>query len=158
MPDRSDTIFFDTAAPASNRPVAQWQTPHLHDHDHHHHEPADPEPDFDLVEQAFADSFPTAADPTSFLRLAGIPFTGLDAHGRRLCLLRVEYSQATDVGSVTPHLGGGPLRYDPLPAHMTSRRDRLSFVYQCDDGIVSLGLGEAKALRAEGDVEPGTVW
>ena len=151
MSEQSDTIFFDVAAPAGNKPVAQWQTPHMHDDHHHHHEPEAAEPDFDLVEQAFAESFPAAGDPTSFLRLAGIPFTGLDTDGNRLCLLRVEYSQATDVGSVTPHLGGGPLRYDPLPAKMTSRRETLRFVYQADGALKSLSLGEAKALRADGD-------
>jgi hypothetical protein len=148
MPDPNDTLFFDVAAPAGNKPVAQWQTPHVHD-DHHHHEPDTPEPDFDLVEQAFADTFPAAADPTSFLRLAGIPFTGLDEHGTRLCLLRVEYNQATDVGTVTPYLGGEDFRYDPLPAKLTSRRERLAFVYQAGGALRSLNLGEAKALRQE---------
>ena len=144
--DRSETIFFDAAAPSGNRPVAQWQTPHLHDHEHRPSEPDEPEADFDLVEQAFADSFPEAADPTSFLRLAGIPFTGFDDDGKKLCLLRVELNQTTDVGSVKPHLGGGPLRYDPLPAQMTSQRKKLRFVYQSDDGICSLKLAAAKAL------------
>jgi len=149
MSESSETIFFDAAAPAGNKPVAQWQTPHVHDDHHHHHEPETAEPDFDLVEQAFADTFPAAADPTSFLRLAGIPFTGLDADGNRLCLLRVEYNQATDVGTVTPHLGGRDFRYDPLPAKMTSRRERLAFVYQAGGALRSLSLGEAKALKEE---------
>jgi len=86
------------------------------------------------VEAAFADTFPKAADPTSFLRLAGIPFTGRDGAGRTLNLLRVEFEKATDVGSVTPHLGGGSLAYTPLPAKMVSRRRRLAFVYQDQNG------------------------
>ena len=151
MSEPTDTMFFDVAAPAGNKPVAQWQTPHVHDHHHHHHEPQAAEPDFDLVEQAFADSFPTAGDPTSFLRLAGIPFTGLDGNGNRLCLLRVEYNQATDVGTVTPHLGGQDFRYDPLPAKMTSRRERLAFVYQAGGTLRSLSLEEAKALKPDED-------
>jgi hypothetical protein len=129
---------------AAGRPPAQWQTPHAPD-DHHHPETA-PEPDFDLVEQAFADTFPRAADPTSFLRLAGIPFTGRAADGRTLNLLRVECEEATDVGSVTPHLGGGSLAYAPLPARLVSRRRRLAFVYQADDGVARLTLAEARAL------------
>ena len=67
--------------PGHNHPprqAVQWQTPHrpagamaL--------SPEQPEPDFDLVEAAFAEGFATASDPTSFLRLAGVPFEGTDA-------------------------------------------------------------------------------
>ena len=46
--------------------------------------PDQPEPDFDLVEAAFAEGFGTASDPTSFLRLAGVPFEGVDVDGRPL--------------------------------------------------------------------------
>jgi hypothetical protein len=129
---------------AAGRPAAQWQTPHAPG-DHHHPESA-PEPDFDLIEAAFADSFPKADDPTSFLRLAGIPFSGRNGEGRTLNLLRVEFEEATDVGSVTPHLGGGSLAYNPLPAAMVSRRRRLAFVYQADDGVERLTLVEARSL------------
>ena len=144
-----DMLTFEVSAPLGNRPVTQWQTPHVHDHDHHY-EPEPAEPDFDLVEQAFAESFPATSDPTSFLRLAGIPFCGRDGDGNRLCLLRVEYSQATDIGALTPHLGGGDFRYDPLPAKLTSRRERLAFVYQSAGAVRSLSLAEAKALEEEG--------
>lgn len=145
--DFNETILFDAAAPGGNKPVVQWQTPHRHEHAHdreHGHE--EPEPDFDLVEQAFADTFPDAADPTSFLRLAGIPFTGLDDTGLRLCLLRVELGQTTDVGSVAPGFGGGRLRYDPLPARMASKRNTLRFIYHAEGDVRSLTLAEAKAL------------
>lgn len=131
---------------AAHRPVVQWQTPHAPDGEHHHE--SEPDPDFDLVEAAFADTFPKAADPTSYLRLAGIPFTGRAADGRPLNLLRVEFEEATDVGSVTPHLGGGSLAYAPLPAKLVSRRRRLAFVYQAGDTVERLTLAEAKALGA----------
>ena len=51
--------------------AAQWQTPHR---------PEGPsgtpavEPDLDKVEKAFVDGFLAATDPTSFLRLARVPF------------------------------------------------------------------------------------
>jgi len=122
--------------------VAQWQEPHRH--------PGAPvaatEPDFDLVEATFAENFPRASDSTSFLRLAKIPFVGRQADGRMLRLLRVEYEEATDVGSVTPQVGGGTLRYDPLPAQMVSTRKRLRFVYEDETRLVRLTLGEARAL------------
>ena len=135
-----------THGPGHNAPgTAQWQTPHLPDS-----APLIPEsalePDFDLVEQAFAQSFPAAADPTSFLRLAGVPFVGARADGSRLFLLRVEQDEATDVGSVTPGLGGAGFRYAPMPERMVSRRRRLAFVYFDGQTTVLLALAEARAL------------
>ncbi len=109
--------------------------------------PDAPEPDFDLVESAFAESFPTASDPTSFLRLAGIPFAGRSADGTMLNLLRVEFEETTDVAAVTPHLGGGSVRVDPLPAQMVSRRRHLRFAYQGRSEIVRLSLAEARSLE-----------
>jgi hypothetical protein len=123
--------------------VAQWQEPHHRDH----HDA--PEPDFDLVEAAFAENFPRTSDPTSFLRLAQIPFAGRHPDGRVLRLLRVEFEQVTDVGSVTPHVGGATLRYDPLPAQMVSTRRRLRFVYQDGEGVARLTLAETRSLVAE---------
>jgi hypothetical protein len=109
------------------RGVAQWQTPHLDPHETQAH--AHGEADLDQVEAAFIEGFLAASDPTSFLRLAGIPFTTTAADGATLRLLRVETEVTADVGAVTPHLGGGSFRYDPLPARLVSRRRRLSFVY-----------------------------
>lgn len=122
--------------------VAQWQE--LHGHAHTHHDA--PEPDFDLVEASFSEGFPKASDPTSFLRLARIPFVGRTTDGRLLRLLRVEYEEATDVGSVTPHVGGESLRYDPLPAQMVSTRRQLRFAYQDGGSVVRLTLAETRAL------------
>ncbi len=136
--------------PGHNHPprrAAQWQAPHrapgaaepL---------PEQPEPDFDLVEAAFAEGFAVASDPTSFLRLAGVPLEGRAGSGQRCCLLRVELDQVTDMGAVTPHLGGGSFRYDPLPAKLVSRRRRLRLIYHDGSGLRALSLGEAKALAA----------
>jgi len=127
------------------REARQWQTPHLPPG------AAAPvaavgEPDLDLVETAFAEAFPTVPDPTSFLRLAGVPFTGRGRDGVVLSLLRVELQQTTDVGTLTPHLGGASFRHDPLPASMTSQRKTLAFIYFDGGGVVRLSLGEAKAL------------
>jgi hypothetical protein len=126
--------------------MAQWQEPHRHEG------PGtdQPESDFDLIEASFAENFPKASDPTSFLRLARIPFVGRHPDGRLLRLLRVEYEEATDVGSVMPHVGGETLRYDPLPAKMVSTRKRLRFAYQDGDGVLRLTLAETRGL-AEGE-------
>lgn len=128
--------------------ATQWQTPHL-PHDHvHENEVDDADKDLDLVETAFCEAFAVASDPTSFLRLAGVPFTGMTANGRTLNLLRVEHQKSVDIGSLTPHVGGGSFRYAPLPETLTSRRDHLRFMYFDGDGLVPLSLNEAKALGA----------
>jgi hypothetical protein len=128
---------------AMRRPV-QWQTPH----DPSANQKADPspEPDFDLVETAFVAGFVNAPDPVSFLRLARIPFTGRTAAGETLQLLRVETDEAVDVASITPHLGGETMRYDPLPPRMVSRRRRLSFIYFDGKAAHRLSFAEALAL------------
>ena len=129
----------------------QWQVPHKHDgHDHAHgHEAGAGEPDFDLVEASFVEGFWAASDPTSFLRLAGVPFRGRDAHGRELALLRVEQEQAADVAAVTPQLDGQGMRTDPLPASRVGRRQRLRLVYLDGTEPVRLTLADARALSAE---------
>jgi hypothetical protein len=83
-------------------PVAAWGTtiarPPMADAPHRPpapHGPDQAEPDLDLVETAFLDAFPQCPDPTSFLRLAGVPFTGKGKDGVILSLLRVEANQAT---------------------------------------------------------------
>jgi hypothetical protein len=132
--------------PGHNGPAGravQWQTPHL---------PQSAEPptedkaaDLDLVEAAFVEGFLQASDVASFLRLSGIPFVG-DAAGTRLHLLRVETDEMVDVGSVMPLVGGAGVTYHPLPAKLTSRRRRLSFIYHDGSRAMRLSFAEARAL------------
>ena len=126
--------------------VAQWQTPHLGDGQHAHQQHG--EADLDQVEAAFVEGFAAAADPTSFLRLANVPFETTAADGARLVLLRVETDLVTDVGSIMPHLGGATFRYDPLPAALVTRRRRLRFIYRDDRGIRALSFADVRALGA----------
>jgi hypothetical protein len=128
--------------PRDHRPTVQWQTPHL---------PAQSqtesrELDLDLVERAFVEGFAASSDPTSFLRLAHVPFEGTATDGKRLVLLRVESEAVADVGSVSPHVGGASFRYDVLSGRMVSRRDRLRLVYFDGAQVRSLSLAEAKGL------------
>jgi hypothetical protein len=129
----------------ATRDTAQWQTPHLPPG--HLHEPTAPrERDLDLVESSFVEGFVRCSDATSFLRLAGIPFVGVAADGRRLSLLRVEIEDLTDVGSAVPLLGGAGMRYDPLPEKLVSRRRHLRFAYHDGTKVDRLGFIEARAL------------
>jgi len=132
------------------KPPAQWQTPHRPErhgapHDH------ESEPDLDLVEVAFVEGFEQASDPTSFIRLAGIPFVGRNRQGQKLHLLRVELESLTDIGAVSPLLGGQRVRYDPLPSRMVSRRRQLAFVYHDGKATVRLDFAEARLLDDETD-------
>ena len=135
--------------PGHNGPAGkplQWQTPHL-PADHAKEQPVDPGTvDLDLVETAFLEGFAQAPDPSSFLRLAGIPFVGEAGDGTRLHLLRVETEDLVDVGAVMPLVGGAGVAYHPLPARLTSHRRRLAFVYH--DGVEQrhLGFAAARAL------------
>lgn len=128
--------------PHGHRAPVQWQTPHQP-------EGAKPavaaEPDLDKVEAAFVDGFIAAPDPTSFLRLARVPFEIL-REGASLKLLRVEIDALTDVGSLAPHLGGGTFRYDPLPSNFISRRRRLRFIYFDGAGLTPLSYAELRTI------------
>lgn len=129
----------------SARPTSQWQTPHLPGPAQSRGETI--ESDLDLVEEAFIDAFPNAPDPTSFLRLAGVPLVGESRDGKKYYLLRVELDQKTDVGSLSLCLGGEGHRYDPLPAKMVSKRQALALVYFDGQSSRSLSLSEARRLK-----------
>lgn len=120
----------------------QWQTPHRPDGATG--AVAAPESDLDKVEKAFVDGFLAASDSTSFLRLARIPFE-IAGDGSSLKLLRVEIDALTDVGSLTPHLGGGTFRYDPLPANFVSQRRRLRFVYFDGTNLRAMSYADLRA-------------
>jgi hypothetical protein len=132
--------------PHTSRVAAQWQTPHRPDG-----AVGTPaiESDLDKVEKAFVDGFLAATDPTSFLRLARVPFE-MTANGASLRLLRVEIDALTDVGSLTPHLGGGSFRYDPLPANFISQRRRLRFVYFDGENLHALSYAELRDAEYRG--------
>lgn len=127
--------------------AGQWQMPHLP-------EGAtlpvpDRERDLDLVEASFVEGFQEAKDPTSFLRMASIPFVGVGSDGQRLHLLRVETGISADVGSVTPSFGGGAVLYDPLPAQLVQQRKDLAFIYHDGRAQRRLSFGEARRLVDE---------
>jgi len=84
-------------------------------------------------------------NPSYVLRLGRIPFEIVGADGAKLNLLRVEIDALADVGSLTPHLGGGSFRYDPLPASLVSHRRRLRFVYFDGEKLRPLTFTDVRA-------------
>jgi hypothetical protein len=127
--------------PVSPRTAVQWQIPHRTDSEQNR---IASESDLDKVEEAFVESFFVASDQASFLRLARIPFLIESADGGLLHLLRVEIDALTDVGSLTPHLGGETFHYDPLPGELISQRRRLRFIYFDGKGLRSLTFTQAR--------------
>ena len=107
--------------------------------------------DFDLVEAAFCRAADAADDPTSLLRLAGVPFVARDGEGRTLRLLRYQIHDATEVGTATPGFEAAGVVYQPLPASRVRRNRRLAFVYLGDAGERELSLAEARRLT---DITP----
>ena len=79
--------------------------------------PGDGERDIDKVEMAFIDGFIDATDPISFLRLGprAVRNDRRPTAQSSVCCAS-KSTRSTDVGSLTPHLGGESFRYDPLPA------------------------------------------
>ena len=141
-----------TAGIGHNRPLPralQWQRPHLAAESDVADLSVQTEADLDLVEKAFSEGFASTSDPTSFLRLAQVPFDAIAADGKRLVLLRVETETVADVGAVTPHFVSESFRYDPLPAAMVSRRSRLRFIYFDGKAARALKLEEVRKLRQE---------
>ncbi len=104
--------------PHAQRAPVQWQTPHQPDGATN---AVSPEADLDKVEAAFVDGFISK-------------------------LLRVEIDALTDVGSLTPHLGGATFRYDPLPSNFISRRRRLRFVYFDGANLRPLSYAELRDI------------
>src|SRR6186997_59670 len=130
VPGRSEGATAGIGHNRSLPPQAiQWQRPHLASESNITELAAQIEADLDLVENAFSEGFAVTSDPTSFLRLAQVPFEAVAPDGKRLVLLRVETDAVADVGAITPHFGADSFRYDPLPAAMVSRRRRLRFIY-----------------------------
>jgi hypothetical protein len=133
--------------PGHNAPSArprQWQTPHR-DHEHEPEAPEPAEPDLDLVETAFVQGFEQASDPTSFLRLARVPFV-TERDRQKLELIRVETRCQTDVASITPYLGGAGHRVAPLPEALVTRRRSLRFIYLGPAGQEDLTLADVRDL------------
>ncbi len=67
--------------------------------------------------------------------------------GTSLKLLRVEIDALTDVGSLTPHLGGGTFRYDPLPSNFVSQRRQLRFVYFDGANLRAMSYAELRDVE-----------
>ncbi|MCV6584021.1 MAG: hypothetical protein OIF47_00655 [Marinibacterium sp.] len=99
---------------------------HLHSHMHH----ADDAADLQVLATQFIDGFLQAADKTSYLKLAGVPFERPSRDGdRALKLIDVELRTDWQVGTASPSFGSRELSYLPFPGQMVRERTNMSLVY-----------------------------
>ena len=99
---------------------------HLHSHMHH----ADEAADLQVLATQFIDGFLQAADKTSYLKLAGVPFERPSAAGAKaLKLIDVELRTDWQVGTASPSFGSRELSYLPFPGEMVSERTNMSLIY-----------------------------
>jgi len=121
---------------------------HHHHHDHHHgpghnHDSAAAEHlhshpiagNSRLAEEArtlaasFIDGFRQAADKTSYLRVAGVPFQRTGADGLTLNLVDAEIRSNWQIGSASPGFAARELVYMPYPGEMVRARENMVFTY-----------------------------
>jgi hypothetical protein len=99
---------------------------HLHSHMHHE----DAAADLQVLATQFIDGFLQAADKTSYLKLAGVPFERPSKNGTKaLKLIDVELTTDWQVGTASPSFGSRELSYLPFPGEMVQERTNMSLIY-----------------------------
>ena len=130
---------------------------HHHPHDHNHAEPdhlhshmhdADEAADLQVLAVQFVDGFLKAADKTSYLKLAGVPFERPGKGGRTaLKLVDVELTTDWQVGTASPSFGSRELSYLPFPGEMVRERTNMSLIYVSMDEKVTHDLRDFLSSR-----------
>lgn len=135
-----------------------------HHHGHHHHGPGhnhaaadhlhshlhseDRAAELQVLATQFIDGFVQAADKTSYLRLAGVPFERPGAGGATaLKLVDVALRTEWQVGTASPSFGTRELSYLPFPGLMVRERTNMSLVYVSMDEKSVLDIRDFLAGR-----------
>jgi hypothetical protein len=110
---------------------------HLHSHMHDHDEAAD----LQVLATQFIEGFLQAADKTSYLKLAGVPFERASKDGSKaLKLIDVELKTDWQVGTASPSFGSRELSYLPFPGEMVQERTNMSLIYVSMDEKSTLDI------------------
>ncbi|MEE2944591.1 MAG: hypothetical protein VX444_05415 [Pseudomonadota bacterium] len=110
---------------------------HLHSHMHH----ADEAADLQVLATQFIEGFLQAADKTSYLKLAGVPFERPSKDGvKALKLIDVELTTDWQVGTASPSFGSRELSYLPFPGEMVQERTNMSLIYVSMDEKSTLDI------------------
>lgn len=121
---------------------------HSHDHLHSHLKPEDDAQDLQLLTAQFIDGFVQAADKTSYLRLAGVPFERPGKGGSTaLKLVDVSLNTEWQVGTASPSFGARELSYLPFPGEMVRERTNMSLIYVSMDEKSTLDIREFLAKK-----------
>lgn len=129
---------------------------HVHSHGHNHTQPdhlhshmhgPDLAAELQVLSAQFIDGFVQAADKTSYLRLAGVPFErdGVEGKGS-LKLVDVQLFTEWQVGTASPGFGTRQLSYLPFPGEMVSERTNMGFVFVSISEKVVLDLRDFLAM------------
>ena len=86
--------------------------------------------DLQVLTIQFIDGFVQAADKTSYLKLAGVPFERPGQGGKKaLKLVDVELKTEWQVGTASPSFGSRELSYMPYPKQLVRERCNMGLVY-----------------------------
>lgn len=117
---------------------------HLHSHMHHEDEAAD----LQVLAAQFIDGFVQAADKTSYLKLAGVPFERPGQGGAKaLKLVDVELRTEWQVGTASPSFGSRELSYLPFPGEMVRERTNMALIYVSMDEKSALDIRDVLLQR-----------
>lgn len=119
---------------------------HLHSHIHQHSDRGREE-ELQVLMENFIDGFRAAADKTSYLRIAGIPFHRAGSDGLNLCLVDAHIESAWQIATASPAFGSRELVYMPYPGSMVKGRETMSFVYVSLTERADVDLTEVLAAR-----------
>ena len=109
------------------------------EHLHSHINKEDAAADLQVLATQFIDGFVQAADKTSYLKLAGVPFERPSLEGNKdLKLVDVELKTEWQVGTASPSFGSRELSYMPYPKQLVKER--------CNMGLVYVSMDEKQTL------------
>ncbi len=120
------------------------QSDHLRSHMHE----ADDAADLQVLTAQFIDGFVQAADKTSYLKLAGVPFERPGRRGAKaLKLVDVELKTEWQMGTAAPSFGSRDLSYLPFPGEMVRARTNMALIYVSMDEKSTLDIRTFLAQR-----------
>ncbi|MEO0547117.1 MAG: hypothetical protein AAF035_09220 [Pseudomonadota bacterium] len=111
-----------------NHPHPHGHADHLHSHTHGTSERDRPE-ELKVFTTAFVEGFRSAADKTSYLRLAGVPFERTGSDGLKMHLVDATIVANWQIGTASPAFGSRELSYLPYPGTMVTGRETMNFIY-----------------------------
>ena len=123
---------------------------HLHSHVHQH-SARDRDEELKVLMEGFIDGFRAAADKTSYLRIAGVPFQRPGSDGLTLRLVDAHIDSNWQIATASPAFGSRELVYMPYPGGMVRGRETMSFVYVSLTERADISLTEILMERLSDD-------